>query len=110
MLLIAREALTNADRHARASEVSLELEYRADGLTLTVRDNGIGLPPDWEARQPRDGRYGMCGMRERARRMGGEYRFERGPDGARSTLTLPLVAAVAAPRHEVVAPRAAVSP
>ncbi|MBB3284032.1 sensor histidine kinase [Mitsuaria sp. BK037] len=69
MLLIAREALTNADRHARASEVSLELDYRADGLTLTVRDNGIGLPPDWEARQPRDGRYGMCGMRERARLM-----------------------------------------
>ncbi|HEY1397484.1 triple tyrosine motif-containing protein [Roseateles sp.] len=67
LLLIAREGLTNADRHARATEVTLELDYRADAVTLTVRDNGIGLAPDWACRQARGVSFGMCGMRERAR-------------------------------------------
>lgn len=67
LLLIAREGLTNADRHARATEVTLELDYRADAVTLTVRDNGIGLAPDWASRPARGVRFGMCGMRERAR-------------------------------------------
>ncbi|WP_157522848.1 sensor histidine kinase [Mitsuaria sp. 7] len=87
LLLIAREGLTNADRHARATEVTLELDYRAEAVTLTVRDNGIGLAPDWASRQMRGGRYGMCGMRERARLMDAGFAVRSVP-GAGTELVL----------------------
>ncbi|WP_377159190.1 two-component regulator propeller domain-containing protein [Roseateles sp. UC29_93] len=87
LLLIAREGLTNADRHARATEVTLALDYRADVVLLTVRDNGIGLAPDWESRQARGVRYGMCGMRERARLMDASFTVHSVP-GAGTELVL----------------------
>ena len=87
LLLIAREGLTNADRHARATEVTLALDYRADAVTLTVRDNGIGLAPDWASRQARGLRYGMCGMRERARLMDAGFAVRSAP-GAGTELVL----------------------
>jgi len=87
LLLIAREALTNADRHARATEVVLELDYGHDAVTLRVRDNGVGLAPDWECRRTRGLRYGLCGMRERARLMGAVLEL-RGAPGAGTELVL----------------------
>ncbi|WP_431264247.1 triple tyrosine motif-containing protein [Roseateles chitinivorans] len=90
LLLIAREGLTNADRHARATEVTLELDYRVDAVALTVRDNGIGLAPDWESGQSRGLRYGMCGMRERARLMAAGFSVRSVP-GAGTELVLRVV-------------------
>ncbi|WP_431260120.1 sensor histidine kinase [Roseateles chitinivorans] len=94
LLLIAREGLTNADRHARATEVMLELDYRIDAVVLTVRDNGIGLAPDWESRPSRGLRYGMCGMRERARLMAAGFAVRSVPGGGTE-----LVLCVADARH-----------
>jgi signal transduction histidine kinase/ligand-binding sensor domain-containing protein len=94
LMLIAREGLVNADRHARATEVTLALDYRADAVVLSVRDNGIGLPPDWESRQARGLRYGMCGMRERARLMNADFSVH-GVPGAGTELVLH----VADPQH-----------
>lgn len=62
---IAQEALTNAARHAQASEAQVDLRVDADGLALTISDNGRGLDP---ARPP--GR-GLIGMRERVAAYGG---------------------------------------
>ncbi|MDH0867737.1 triple tyrosine motif-containing protein [Mitsuaria sp. GD03876] len=87
MLLIAREGLTNAERHARATRVELGLDYRPEAVTLTVRDDGIGLAPDWAARQARGLRYGMCGMQERARLMNAGLTV-RGTPGAGTELVL----------------------
>jgi len=58
---IAQEAVTNAERHARAR--SLEVRWRTEetAALLSVRDDGAGMP---ETRR-RDG-YGLIGMRERA--------------------------------------------
>ena len=45
LLQIAREALTNVIRHAQAGRVEVILGYTADGVTLTVRDDGAGFDP-----------------------------------------------------------------
>ena len=41
---VAQESLTNVVRHADAERVELSLRSTGDGVTLTVRDDGVGLP------------------------------------------------------------------
>ena len=68
---IAQESLTNVLRHARASQVSLQLHDVDDqGLHLQVRDDGEGFDPDG----PRG--LGLIVMRERAQSVGGTLRIE----------------------------------
>jgi two-component system sensor histidine kinase UhpB len=83
---VAQESLTNAARHAHATEVELRLE-RPDKrrIVLRVRDNGVGLPA-WP--QPR---YGILGMRERAMLIGATLTIENhAQGGVEVTLTAPL--------------------
>jgi signal transduction histidine kinase len=69
---IAREALQNAFRHARATVVALEVAYGADAFALRVHDDGRGI-----AQAPRAGHWGLAGMRERAAAIGA--RLDIGP-------------------------------
>ncbi|WP_219825534.1 sensor histidine kinase [Nonomuraea typhae] len=62
---IVQEAVTNAHRHAAATSVDVGYERRPDGLRVTVRDDGRGLPV-----RPRTG-IGLRSMRERAAELGG---------------------------------------
>lgn len=71
--LIGREALINAVRHSRASEVEVELEYAVKSLRVAIRDNGCGIDTQ-VLRSGRDGHWGLSGMRERAQRMGAKLR------------------------------------
>lgn len=64
LLRIAREAVTNAVRHAHAREVRMELEYEADTVRLRVSDDGSGF--DAARVADADGHYGLTGMKERA--------------------------------------------
>jgi two-component system NarL family sensor kinase len=64
---IAQEALANVVQHAKASRASLELSITPGAVLLTVKDNGQGFDP---ARLPA-GRYGLAGMNERAKLLGG---------------------------------------
>ena len=73
LLGIVREAVTNAARHARASEVEIELSRSGD-LHMRIRDNGEGFDPG----KPRGG-FGLAGMRERARALGGDLRLSSRP-------------------------------
>ena len=84
---IAHNALTNAFRHAEASRVLVELEFEDDGLRLSVSDDGIGLPEDYDQRG-----HGFANMRADAGRLGGRLFVEPGgPDGgARVTCLMPL--------------------
>ena len=66
---IGREALVNAIRHSRASNIEVELEYTANQLRVLVRDNGCGIDPG-VLHAGRDGHWGLSGMRERAERIG----------------------------------------
>lgn len=82
-----QEALTNVQRHTRATRVDVSL--RADGperLHLQVSDNGGGVAA--EVQQRRGG--GLLGMDERARMSGGTLSLLQGPEGLAVTLALQL--------------------
>jgi signal transduction histidine kinase len=72
---IAREAVTNAVKHARASTVEVVLE-RGDQWRLTVRDDGRGFD---EA--PAGGGFGLLSMRQSAHALGGAVHVGRGTGG-----------------------------
>jgi two-component system sensor histidine kinase UhpB len=64
---VAQEALTNVARHARATRAELSLDRANGSVTLRVRDDGRGLPPDAEASST-----GIRGMHERAMLVGAQ--------------------------------------
>jgi signal transduction histidine kinase len=68
---IAGEALRNAFRHARASRIEVEIRYDQRGFRLRVRDDGKGMNADAADGQGYGGHYGMAGMHERAKLVGG---------------------------------------
>ena len=83
---IVQESLTNALRHAQASQIEVRVENEADAVRVEIRDDGDGPSPDW--RQP--GHFGLVGMRERAESLGGTLVFEPlHPRGARVLALLP---------------------
>ena len=84
---IAHNALTNAFRHAEASAVQVGLDFGPDELRLSVSDDGVGLPDDYEERG-----HGFANMRGYVERLGGRLIVEpRGPDGGASvTCVMPL--------------------
>src|SRR5271165_3880136 len=82
---IAQEALTNVARHAGSDTAKLTVQADADHLTLTVRDQGSGLPNGYAT----DGN-GMRGMHERAALVGASLRIEPPIDGPGTELCLEL--------------------
>lgn len=74
---IALEAITNVEKHASASLVTVRYVTRPDHLTLSVRDDGVGL----NTSAGRADRYGMVGMRERAEAIGAHMRVETPSEG-----------------------------
>jgi ligand-binding sensor domain-containing protein/two-component sensor histidine kinase len=68
---IAREAVRNAFRHAQAHEIEVEITYKVSSFRLRVRDDGSGIDRAIVA-EGRAGHYGVPGMRERAKRIGGK--------------------------------------
>ena len=90
LLRIAQEAVTNAVKHARASQVSIHLEMASRKLSLRVADNGRGFEQD-EAFSEVGGHFGLLGMRERAERLGGELQLHSEPGhGTEVAVTVPL--------------------
>lgn len=65
-LFIAREALTNAFRHANAQQIEAEICYDKVELRLRIRDDGKGIDTELLKSGGRDGHWGLLGMRERA--------------------------------------------
>jgi signal transduction histidine kinase len=68
---IAREAVRNAFRHAQARNIEADITYSGSSFRLRIRDDGNGIDPRIVA-EGRAGHYGVPGMRERARRIGGK--------------------------------------
>jgi signal transduction histidine kinase len=75
---VAREALVNVEQHAAAASVSLALERAGDWWLLRVADDGSGIDP---AALRRPGHYGLLGMRERVKALGGVFDIRPGPRG-----------------------------
>jgi signal transduction histidine kinase len=70
---IGVEALRNAIRHANAMRIEVEIRYGEDRLRLRIRDNGNGMDPLVLKREHSPGHWGLRGMRERARLVGGTF-------------------------------------
>ena len=70
ILRICQEAITNTVKHAGAHWVQIELEFCVEKVTLQIKDDGKGFTPDHCA-GPNDGHFGLLGMSERTKRLGG---------------------------------------
>jgi signal transduction histidine kinase len=90
LLRIAQEAVTNASKHAQASRIKVKLEQTEKVVNLKVIDNGCGFQTD-DAFAGIGGHFGLIGIRERAERIGGEFRLESQPGaGTEVEVTVPL--------------------
>ena len=69
---LVTEALRNSFRHAAAKNVEVEIRYDEKYFRLRVRDDGKGIPSDVLSGRGRKGHYGLPGMRERAKLVGGK--------------------------------------
>lgn len=88
VIRVLSEALTNAEKHARASSVLVSAERSNGWIELRVRDDGSGFDPGAAAR---DGHMGLDLMRRRAEDAGGSLDLSSSP-GAGTTVTLRLAA------------------
>ncbi|MBC7415802.1 MAG: PAS domain-containing protein [Herminiimonas sp.] len=73
-----QEILNNVVKHAKASKVDVILDIDEDQLTLTVRDDGVGIDED---RLRNTVTHGLRGLHERASYLGGSIRIKRGAGG-----------------------------
>ena len=81
------EGLTNIARHAQAQQVWIHATRTGETLSLEIRDDGTGFDPAIVARLP--GHYGLLGLRERTRLVGGHLHIQSEP-GAGTTLRFSL--------------------
>jgi signal transduction histidine kinase/ligand-binding sensor domain-containing protein len=104
---IAGEALRNAFRHAEAQKIEVEFRYDERELRLRVRDDGKGIDTTFLAAEGRTGHFGLDGMRERAKLMGGKLTvWTAAESGAEIELIIPAARAYAAsPRRSWFAER-----
>ena len=103
---IGREAIVNALQHARAKAVDVVISYDRAGLALRIRDDGVGIDSDILDAGGREGHFGLIGMRERARKIGGQLTLaSRQGAGAEVVVRVAAHAAFVTPVIEPLAPR-----
>jgi len=69
LIRIAQEAVSNAARHAHANGIKVSLEYGPESVRVLAADDGVGMSP----LNGTNGHFGIAGMRERAKAMGGSF-------------------------------------
>jgi signal transduction histidine kinase len=91
---IAGEALRNALRHAETPQVTVEIRYESRQFRVRVRDEGKGIDQEAIRNKPREGHFGLLGMRERAQIIGGRLEvWSKVGEGTRVDLDIPGAAA-----------------
>lgn len=84
---VAQEALTNVYTHAQATSAKVQLLATLQTVQLTIQDNGCGFAPG----EITPNRYGLTGMNERVRLLGGQLQIESAPGaGTKVVVTVPL--------------------
>ena len=84
---IAQEALHNVVRHARARRAAIHLATTLDQVRLTVEDDGRGFDPN----QVEAGRFGLIGLNERVKLLGGRFLLDTTPGaGTRLEILIPI--------------------
>lgn len=88
---LVQEALTNARKHARASEVSVAVDAVAGQIKIEVVDDGVGFDPAMARDFLRAGKVGLASMRERIELANGTFVMQSSPGhGTTISATLPL--------------------
>lgn len=95
LYLLVREALTNAEKHGRATIVTVLLQADDEQVSISIVDNGVGFHPDDLISTSRQDRYGaglgIKGMQERVRMLGGELQLMTAPGcGVRLEIHTPI--------------------
>ena len=67
---IVQEAMTNIVKYAKARHVEVDLAHNAQGISLVIQDDGVGLPPGADTNALS---HGISGMRQRVRALGGDF-------------------------------------
>ncbi len=90
---IVQEALSNVERHAKATRVNVGLDIDPKRLKVTIGDNGVGFDMDTVLRDPdKWDHFGIRGILERARLVGGEGKIEsKKGRGTTIVVNIPLV-------------------
>ncbi len=102
ILRVGQEAITNTVKHSGATHLLLDLEFYSKNVILSVKDNGNGFTPE-KCLGPDQGHFGLLGMSERTKRLGGKISVTSAP-GAGTTIRVEI------PIEETSTPRLAVAP
>ena len=82
----ARELLSNAHKHSRATRVHVDLHRAGEDVVLRVVDNGIGFDPAVLDRKVADGHIGLASLVVGIEELGGAVRFAGTPGGGATTV------------------------
>ena len=90
LLRIGQEALANIIKHSKATDVNMELQFESEQVNLQVSDNGVGFDCE-NVVGPHEGHFGLLGMSERVRRVGGQFKIVSQPgQGTLIRVEIPL--------------------
>jgi signal transduction histidine kinase len=79
LLRICEEAVANAVKHARPTQVEVTLEFNSDAVQLRVRDDGCGFDPA-RTEAAKRGHFGLVGIKERVEALSGMLSIDSAPD------------------------------
>jgi signal transduction histidine kinase len=82
---IVQEGINNIIKHSQATTAQLQIHRNGSTVHLTLRDNGCGFDPAAQGDATKPGGFGLIGLAERVRMLGGSYALESAP-GAGATL------------------------
>jgi len=86
IMMVSREAIYNALLHANPTRIDLQAHFGKDEFALRIVDDGSGF----EVSHITDGHYGLVGIHERIKRLGGTVRVESGPTvGTEISIVIP---------------------
>ena len=89
MFRIVQEALTNCERHSGSHYYQVKITQIKDMIHLEIRDFGVGFDPD----QIGEGHFGLQGIRERIRLVGGTVAIHSAPgEGTEVIAEIPILA------------------
>ncbi len=82
----AQEGLTNIQKHAHATRVTIHIKLEDQEASLSITDNGQGFDPTTLSSQEMGTRYGLQGIKERMELVRGSFTVESAPNGGTSLL------------------------
>jgi len=95
LLMVAREAVSNAVHHAQPREIVIEIKFEPETVKMWVEDDGTGFELEEILATP-GAHFGIIGMRERIEHLGGHFQIESAPGrGTRLSVEIPVDARVA---------------